>query len=236
MLAAKTLDAADWAMIFVSPAIYWVMSTFFFVLSALKITSVELHRLPTYNRSKNRVTVGSVMGHVAIQHVLQAFVATVLAIATKTSETREMESPVVFVAKLALGAIFLDTYQYWWHRWMHTNKWLYRNFHSVHHRLTVPYAYGALYNHPVEGFIMDILGSAIPAALLGILVCSLTLSDIFARHASLDSHIFLFNRYNQDSRRSLRIRTSLRYPSNRLSEQRRISRHSSLGQGAAIQL
>ncbi len=30
-----------------------------------------------------------------------------------------------------------------------------------HHRLYVPYAYGALYNHPVEGFVMDTLGAGV---------------------------------------------------------------------------
>ena len=34
-------------------------------------------------------------------------------------------------------------------------------FHSRHHRLYVPYAYGALYNHPVEGFLLDTLGAAL---------------------------------------------------------------------------
>lgn len=44
---------------------------------------------------------------------------------------------------------------------MHDNKWLYRHFHSWHHRLYVPYAYGALYNHPVEGFLLDSVGAVI---------------------------------------------------------------------------
>lgn len=34
-------------------------------------------------------------------------------------------------------------------------------FHSRHHRLYVPYAYGALYNHPFEGFLLDTLGAGI---------------------------------------------------------------------------
>lgn len=45
----------------------------------------------------------------------------------------------------------MDAWQYAMHRAFHENKFLYRNFHSHHHRLYVPYAYGALYNHPVEG-------------------------------------------------------------------------------------
>lgn len=34
-------------------------------------------------------------------------------------------------------------------------------FHSRHHRLYVPYAFGALYNHPFEGFLLDTLGASI---------------------------------------------------------------------------
>ena len=55
----------------------------------------------------------------------------------------------------------VDTWQYFLHRAMHMNKWLYTTFHSRHHRLYVPYAYGALYNHPFEGFLLDTLGTGI---------------------------------------------------------------------------
>lgn len=34
-------------------------------------------------------------------------------------------------------------------------------FHSRHHRLYVPYAFGALYNHPVEGFLLDTAGTGV---------------------------------------------------------------------------
>lgn len=40
-------------------------------------------------------------------------------------------------------------------------------FHSRHHRLYVPYAYGALYNHPFEGFLLDTLGAGIAYKLAG---------------------------------------------------------------------
>ncbi|KAK5654178.1 hypothetical protein OQA88_7609 [Cercophora sp. LCS_1] len=60
-----------------------------------------------------------------------------------------------------VAVVVLDTWQYFWHRAMHVNKWMYTKFHSRHHRLYVPYAYGALYNHPVEGFILDTIGPAI---------------------------------------------------------------------------
>lgn len=56
---------------------------------------------------------------------------------------------------------FIDTWQYFLHRFMHVNKFLYKQIHSWHHRLYVPYAFGSLYNHPVEGFLLDTLGAAI---------------------------------------------------------------------------
>lgn len=67
-----------------------------------------------------------------------------------------------------IAAIFImDAWEYMLHRAMHMNKWLYVTFHSRHHRLYVPYAYGALYNHPVEGFVLDTLGAGVAYLLTG---------------------------------------------------------------------
>ena len=89
--------------------------------------------------------------------------------------------------KFFYGIVFVDTWQYFLHRAMHMNKWLYSRshpiyldgvfsslttidkFHSRHHRLYVPYAFGALYNHPVEGFLLDTAGTG-----LAFLTCSMT--------------------------------------------------------------
>lgn len=68
-----------------------------------------------------------------------------------------------------LAVSILDTWQYFLHRAMHLNRWLYVTFHSRHHRLYVPYAFGALYNHPVEGFLLDTAGTGI-----GFLVSGMT--------------------------------------------------------------
>ncbi|KAI1104229.1 fatty acid hydroxylase superfamily-domain-containing protein [Jackrogersella minutella] len=63
--------------------------------------------------------------------------------------------------QLLVAVTALDTWQYFLHRLMHQNKWLYTTFHSRHHRLYVPYAYGALYNHPFEGFLLDTAGAGL---------------------------------------------------------------------------
>lgn len=40
-------------------------------------------------------------------------------------------------------------------------------FHSRHHRLYVPYAFGALYNHPFEGFLLDTCGAGLAYMVTG---------------------------------------------------------------------
>ncbi|KAI1313621.1 fatty acid hydroxylase superfamily-domain-containing protein [Xylaria venustula] len=72
--------------------------------------------------------------------------------------------------QLAVAVSILDTWQYFLHRGMHMNKWLYTKFHSRHHRLYVPYAYGALYNHPFEGFLLDTLGAGLAYKVAGMSV------------------------------------------------------------------
>ena len=63
--------------------------------------------------------------------------------------------------QFAVAIFIVDTWQYFLHRAMHMNKWLYTTLHAHHHRLYVPYAFGALYNHPIEGLLLDTLGTGI---------------------------------------------------------------------------
>jgi sphinganine C4-monooxygenase len=72
--------------------------------------------------------------------------------------------------QFTVGILIVDTWQYFLHRAMHMNKFLYTTLHARHHRLYVPYAYGALYNHPVEGFMLDTLGTGIAYLLTGMTV------------------------------------------------------------------
>src|ERR1700744_4343354 len=64
----------------------------------------------------------------------------------------------------------MDTWQYTFHRLFHIIPFLYRNIHSWHHRLYVPFAYGALYNHPFEGVLFDMIGSLVALVLSGMTV------------------------------------------------------------------
>ena len=71
---------------------------------------------------------------------------------------------------------------------MHTNQFLYKYIHSWHHQITVPYAYGALYNHPVEGLLLDTLGAAIAEALTGLTTREAMLFFTIATMKSVDDH------------------------------------------------
>ncbi|KAL8292482.1 hypothetical protein RQP46_001094 [Phenoliferia psychrophenolica] len=63
--------------------------------------------------------------------------------------------------QLLVALVVLDAWQYFWHRVVHESNFLYRKIHSWHHLLYAPYAFGALYNHPLEGFLLDTFGAAL---------------------------------------------------------------------------
>ncbi|KAF9070222.1 sphingosine hydroxylase [Rhodocollybia butyracea] len=66
-----------------------------------------------------------------------------------------------------LGMFVMDTWQYFLHRAFHSNKFLYKHVHSMHHRLFAPWAYGAWYNHPLEG-LLDSMGAVLSGAVAGL--------------------------------------------------------------------
>ena len=71
---------------------------------------------------------------------------------------------------------------------MHMNTFLYKTLHSWHHRLYVPYSYGALYNHPVEGFFLDSCGAVIAEWLTGMSIRQASLLFTIATFKTVDDH------------------------------------------------
>lgn len=71
---------------------------------------------------------------------------------------------------------------------MHVNQFLYKHFHSVHHRLYVPYAFGALYNHPVEGFFLDTLGAVMAELFSGMSVRQAAFLFALSTFKTVDDH------------------------------------------------
>lgn len=92
------------------------------------------------------------------------------------------------IAQFFLAFFIIDTWQYFLHRLFHTSRFLYKHVHSVHHRLYVPYAFGALYNHPLEGFLFDTLGATVAHELSGMTVRQATLLFGVSTFKTVDDH------------------------------------------------
>ena len=97
-------------------------------------------------------------------------------------------SLLVLIRQFVVAMIVPDTWQYFMHRYMHHNKFLYKHIHSQHHRLIVPYAYGALYNHPVEGLILDTVGGALSFPISGMSPRTSIFFFSFATIKTVDDH------------------------------------------------
>ena len=90
--------------------------------------------------------------------------------------------------QFVIAIAVIDTWQYFLHRLMHTSKWCYRTSHIRHHRLQAPYAYGALYNHPLEGFVGDTFGTGLAYFLSGMSTRQAMLLFTLATTKTIDDH------------------------------------------------
>lgn len=91
-------------------------------------------------------------------------------------------------ARMLFGFFCIDTWQYFIHRAFHVVPFLYRKIHSVHHRLYVPYAFGALYNHPLEGLLFDSVGTAVAHTLAGMSTREAIFLFTFSSIKTVDDH------------------------------------------------
>ena len=165
---------------------YWFYSAIFHFLDLQTWSFLQKYRIhaPEEVVKRNRVSRLQVVRDVFVQQLGQVIVG-IIVLRTEADEgipdhvvaLKKLQSPpwnlpnlasaevvywgVLPVLRQVVAVFALDAWEYWIHRWMHVNKFLYRHIHSRHHRLYVPYAYGALYNHPLEGLILDTVGTAI---------------------------------------------------------------------------
>lgn len=162
---------------------YWTYSGFFYIIDTFEIAEKYRIHPPEEVASRNKASRIDVLKDVILQHIIQTIVGLVVANFDPIQYTGDEEYqiwklshkyPMVpssflrfyhlygfSMLKIFIAFLIIDSWQYWLHRIMHLNKALYKRFHSRHHRLYVPYAFGALYNDPVEGFLLDTLGTGI---------------------------------------------------------------------------
>ncbi|KAJ4796480.1 Methylsterol monooxygenase 2-1 [Rhynchospora pubera] len=153
--------------IFVPIVVYWVYSGVYMMLGSLD--QYRLHSREDEEK-KNLVPKREVVKGVLFQQLVQAAVAFLVFVYTgQDSEAARMRKPslLTVLSQFFIGMFVIDTWQYFWHRYMHNNKFLYRHIHSWHHRLVVPYSFGSQYNHPIEGLLLDTIGGALAFLISG---------------------------------------------------------------------
>ncbi|XP_051144668.1 sphinganine C4-monooxygenase 1-like [Andrographis paniculata] len=172
--------------------VYWVYSGIYVLLGSLD--DYRLHSKKDEDE-KNLVSKKDVVKGVLLQQAVQAVVATILfAVTGSDSESAQAQQASLFVLarQFLVAMIVLDTWQYFMHRYMHHNKFLYRHIHSQHHRLIVPYAFGALYNHPLEGLLLDTVGGALAFLVSGMSPRASIFFFSFATLKTVDDHCGLW--------------------------------------------
>ncbi|KAF5178541.1 Sphinganine c4-monooxygenase [Thalictrum thalictroides] len=172
--------------------VYWGYSCFYLLLG-----SFDDYRLHSRKEEdvKNLVSKKTVVKGVLLQQIVQAAVSILLFTVTGNAEgdvADSQYSPFVLVRQFLIAMFVLDTWQYFMHRYMHHNKFLYRHIHSQHHCLVVPYAFGALYNHPLEGLILDTIGGALSFLLSGMSPRASIFFFSFATIKTVDDHCGLW--------------------------------------------
>ncbi|XP_057948481.1 sphinganine C4-monooxygenase 1-like [Malania oleifera] len=172
--------------------VYWVYSGMYVLLGVF-----ENYRLHTRKEEddKNLVSKSTVVRGVLLQQMIQAVVAIILFTVTGNDDGAAVglqPSLVVLARQILTAMLVLDTWQYFMHRYMHHNKFLYRHIHSLHHRLVVPYAFGALYNHPLEGLLLDTIGGALSFLLSGMSPRASIFFFSFATIKTVDDHCGLW--------------------------------------------
>lgn len=172
--------------------VYWLYAGFYQLLPPL-----DNYRLHTRREEeeKNSVALSVVVKGVLLQQLVQATVAQVLFLLTSkvsSSGTTFQPSIPMQIVQIIVAMLVMDTWQYFVHRYMHQNKFLYRHVHSQHHKLVVPYAIGALYNHPLEGLLLDTFGGAISFLISGMTARTAVIFFCFAVIKTVDDHCGLW--------------------------------------------
>ncbi|KAI5951281.1 SUR2 [Candida jiufengensis] len=202
----------DGILALIAPIIaYWTYSSFFHIIDVYELA--EQYRIhPSEEELKrNKVTLHEVIKDVIIQHIIQTIVGlavyymdpvpvtgheTYIMWQLKHNYFSFLPDSLIYYGymygwsflRLCIAITIIDTWQYWLHRLMHVNKTLYRKFHSRHHRLYVPYAFGALYNDPIEGFLLDTMGTGVAALTTQLSHRESILLFTFATLKTVDDH------------------------------------------------
>ena len=131
--------------------------------------------------------INTIVGSVVIFPIIKYFLL-YLDLVEYIADPKLYPSSVEIIKQIMFLVIFLDALFYWCHRCFHT-AWLYKKFHKQHHEYEVTVAIAAIYNHPVDYIITNILTSLLAEIMLvKVHVVTIYMWVIFATTFALLSH------------------------------------------------
>ncbi|XVE85876.1 hypothetical protein DITRI_Ditri17bG0126600 [Diplodiscus trichospermus] len=179
--------------------VYWVYAWMYMALEPY-CAKYRLHSKKEEDEM-NLVSRGTVIKGVIFQQFLQAMTALLwfLTRGPRNGDGASVEQPtsVYDISKqLLIAMVVKDTHLYFVHRFILHNKYLYKYLHADHHRLVVPYVYGASYVHPIEGFISDISGASLGYIVSGMSARTSIFFFCFISMKNVDDHCGIMHPWN----------------------------------------
>ncbi|KAG0534335.1 hypothetical protein BDA96_04G271100 [Sorghum bicolor] len=161
-------------------AMYWITSCLYAILGRqeYRLHSTEEEEM------KNLVPKREVIRVVLLQHLTQAAIAFAVFTVRRdgggaAASTGAAPAIIVHSWQFMVAMAVFDTWQYFWHRLLHSNRFLYRHVHSCNHRL---------YNHPAESLVLDTAGGALALAVSGMSPWTSACFFSFATVKAIDDH------------------------------------------------
>eukprot|EP01024_Parvocaulis_polyphysoides_P065424 TRINITY_DN7634_c0_g2_i3.p1 TRINITY_DN7634_c0_g2~~TRINITY_DN7634_c0_g2_i3.p1 ORF type:complete len:273 (-),score=7.77 TRINITY_DN7634_c0_g2_i3:274-1020(-) len=165
---------------------YWIVGGIYELLD--RLDCLQQYRLHTKEEAskRNQVSKWKVVLMVFSQQVGQVILG--LIIMDEEDNTRPNETVFDIILQVIVGMLVMDGWQYTIHRLFHEVPALYKSIHSWHHQLYVPYAFGALFNHPLEGFLMDTAGAGLSFFVAGMSNKTAAFFFTFSTYKTLMDH------------------------------------------------
>ncbi|GMI75353.1 sphingoid base hydroxylase 2 [Hibiscus trionum] len=179
-------------------AVYWVYGGLYTMLG-YTCNNYRLHPKEDED-GKNFAPKKTVIKGVLFQQFRQFIVTNLLFMLTRGNDagaSSGQSTSLFVIARQFIVAMFVfDTYQYFVHRYLHQNKFLYKHLHSKHHRLVVSYPFGAIYSHPIEGLLFDIIGGSMAIYVSAMSPLTSAFFSSFCNMKSVDDHCGLMLPWN----------------------------------------
>uniref|UniRef100_A0A1D1YJB9 aldehyde oxygenase (deformylating) n=1 Tax=Anthurium amnicola TaxID=1678845 RepID=A0A1D1YJB9_9ARAE len=188
-----TLNMSDELLPVVVPiAVYWIASAIYYLVG---LRSAEKHRLFTEEEediqnlaSKRQVVVGVLINQ-AMQMVFVGLVTMLQGAAAVASPPTTLLRQ---AWQLAVAYLIMDAWEYFFHRLTHEIKFLYKHVHAMHHRMVVPYSFGAQYIHPIDAFFGNMVEGAIAITVTGMSPRTATVLFSLLVVKAIDDHCALW--------------------------------------------